>query len=386
MPNIFYFPLEPVKSRYTYQLCNHWIPDSFSDYIKDKSEYKFLPVIPETTEEEVPSDIKVGFVLDAAGRSIFSLKQCEKFVKMIRDGKVENNDYVYLQDFTTPGIESVLYTASLYGITLKIGAMMHANTVDEFDFTYKFKEWLQHSEKMLDAYMSINDGCIFVASTIHKKLLRESNFKARIHVISLPIDCNYIMSLIRDPLGSVIEKNIGSVVFSSRLDIEKNPEFMLAVAKKWLSIDKKHTWNISTSAKELRGSAIDTIEEIKQFAKENERFIINTNLTKIEYYTLLKKTETQFNCSSQDFVSWTLLEAALMGCKICYPNVRSFPECVPSNCLYTEKNIESAINVLLDMKNSVTTYESVSFVSDNFGRMRIPMLLTTYKEEYNIWE
>ena len=31
--NIFYFGLEPLKARYTYQLSQHWMPDTFKKYV-----------------------------------------------------------------------------------------------------------------------------------------------------------------------------------------------------------------------------------------------------------------------------------------------------------------------------------------------------------------
>ena len=32
MNNIWYFGLEPLKERYTYQLSNVWIPNTFKNY------------------------------------------------------------------------------------------------------------------------------------------------------------------------------------------------------------------------------------------------------------------------------------------------------------------------------------------------------------------
>ena len=32
MRNLFYFGLEPLKARYTYQLCKEWMPKTFEPY------------------------------------------------------------------------------------------------------------------------------------------------------------------------------------------------------------------------------------------------------------------------------------------------------------------------------------------------------------------
>ena len=40
---VFYFGLEPLKARYTYQLCKEWMPATFKTY-KDKLMMKGLAI------------------------------------------------------------------------------------------------------------------------------------------------------------------------------------------------------------------------------------------------------------------------------------------------------------------------------------------------------
>ena len=39
--NVFYFGLEPLKARYTYQLCEEWMPKTFEAY---KDRLNFIPM------------------------------------------------------------------------------------------------------------------------------------------------------------------------------------------------------------------------------------------------------------------------------------------------------------------------------------------------------
>ena len=53
MKNLFYFGLEPLKERYTYQLSNKWMPNAF----KSKP-FRFIPM----SGVKNDNNIKVGQV------------------------------------------------------------------------------------------------------------------------------------------------------------------------------------------------------------------------------------------------------------------------------------------------------------------------------------
>ena len=75
--NLFYFGLEPLKARYTYQLCKEWMPKTFEKY-DDK--LNFIDVEGEFDED---CEIKVGALLDAIGRGKYSLSQCQNFLNLL---------------------------------------------------------------------------------------------------------------------------------------------------------------------------------------------------------------------------------------------------------------------------------------------------------------
>ena len=165
--NLFYFGLEPLKARYTYQLCKEWMPKTFEKY-DDK-----LNFIDVEGEFDPDCEIKVGAVLDAIGRGKYSLSQCQNFLQMLYNDKVQDGDIIFLQDYWTPGVEAIWYALDLYGYkNVKVYTMLHAQSVDEYDFTYPMRDWMRPYELGLDKRLT----GIFVGSSIHKEQLRQAGF------------------------------------------------------------------------------------------------------------------------------------------------------------------------------------------------------------------
>lgn len=369
MNNLWYFPLELIKSRYTKQLSQVWMPDAF---IARMPEYGFKVLGGSSTR----SDIQVGQVLDATGRSIYSFSQISRFLKALEDGSVSQDDVLYFQDFWTPGMEAIFYALQLYGIKVKVYSMLHAQTVDWYDFTYPMRKWMRGIEL---AYDSQHQG-IFVASTVHKELLRIAGFEAPIHVVGLPIQVKDVESYMSD---RVSKKN--QIVYCSRLDAEKQPLFMLQVAQKFLSRHVDFTWVVTTSRNQLSSNQSGVVEILREYAANESRFEIKEGLSKEAYYQQLQMSRVQFNCSLQDFVSWTLLEACIAGCDLAYPAYRSFIECVPARCLYSAFDVDSAVESIENGLERQENHIGIARLCDQ-GRYYIAELI---KEggigEFNIW-
>jgi glycosyltransferase involved in cell wall biosynthesis len=370
---IWYFPLESVKSRYTTQLCGSWIPDAIK---KNKPKDYSFKVIEGHTKQ---TDIKVGQVLDATGRGIYSLTQVAHFLDEVDKGNVKDNDILYIQDYWTPGIEAIQYALDLYKIKLKVYSMLHAQTVDKYDFTYPMREWMRPIEISYDRIHKY--GGIFVGSTIHKKQLQQAGFKSPIHVVSLPISYEEVWNRVKDNSFNTLN----AVVFSSRLDNEKNPFFMLKVAKAFL--DKYEDWKffVTTSSKQIRSNNPNVIKAVRKLAEENDRFIVLENLSKDDYYRVLSRCKIQLNTSLQDYVSWTLLEATICNCDICYPDYRSFPEIIPKDRRYKVWSVESALSVLDDCIKNPRTHKSIALKSDKGRLLEGKIICLGSKREVNIW-
>lgn len=368
--NIFYFELEPLAARYTKQLCEEWMPAAFED-----ADHHAL-LVRLISREPTGGEIKKGCVLDATGRGITCMDQCQQMLTLIGQGAVRNEDVIFLQDFWTPGIEAVFYALHLYGLKPRCYAMLHAQSVDEYDFTYPMRKWMRPMELGIAAHM---DG-IFVASTIHKEQLRAAGFDCPIHVVGLPID----VSEVRTQMPDFPKRN--QVVFSSRLDAEKNPLFMLEVAKRFLAEYHAWEWIVTTSANEFRSNSQGALQSLKAFARQQQRFKMVPALPKGDYYRILSESKIQFNSSLQDYVSWTLLEASIAGCDLCYPNFRSFPECVPPQCRYRAFDADDAMRLLRQEVMEQHTHRAIADRCDLGRHMEAAVIIKGWTGlDLNVW-
>ena len=372
MRKLFYFGLEPLKARYTYQLSKEWMPTTFEPYA---NELEFIDVEGEFAHDQ---QIKIGAVLDAVGRGKFAMSQCANFLDMLNRDEVNDGDIIFLQDYWHPGIESILYAIDLYGIDLKIYSMLHAQSVDEYDFTYPMRNWMRGFELGLDKRMT----GIFIGSTVHKEQLREAGFTAPIHVVSLPIHKE--ATLAKLPGHDSLDKQ-DVIVYSSRLDKEKNPFFMMEVAKEFLKQKPDFEWHVTTSGKEFRSMLPGAIDALNKLAKEEPRFKLLNGLTKEEYYTELATCRIQFNSALQDYVSWTVIEATAFGADIVYPNFRSFPEFIDSDRMYKPFDVQSAIDTLHDVLDAPKTHYDIVDTSDLGRQMEGYIIANDYDKEICVW-
>lgn len=371
MRNLFYFGLEPLKERYTYQLSNEWMPSTFAKY---SDSIHFINV--KGITYKAGNKINKGVVLDAVGRGVWSMAQCNQMLNYIDAGYVKDNDIIFLQDFFTMGMDSIWYALDLYNIDVKVYSMLHSQSVDEYDFTYDMRDWIRHYELGLDARM---DG-IFVGSTIHKEQLRNANFKAPIHVMSLPIHIEKVLGYSSD-----VNKKENTVIYTSRFDKEKNPYFMIEVAEHFLSRNKDWKWVVTTSSKDIKSNLIGVPETLLQFAQHEPRFIIKTDLTKEEYYAVLQKSKIQFNSSLQDYVSWTLLESVIFSNDIVYPNFRCFPEIIEPDRLYKAFDVTDAVRVLEYAIMYPKEHYDIA-IRSNVGREAEAFIVANdIQDELNIW-
>ena len=375
MRKLFYFGLEPLKARYTYQLSKEWMPATFEPYA---DQLEFIDIEGDFDPDQ---QIKIGAVLDAVGRGKFAMSQCANFLDMLNRGEVKDGDIIFLQDYWHPGIESILYAIDLYGIDLKFYSMLHAQSVDEYDFTYPMKNWMRGFELGLDKRMT----GIFVGSTIHKEQLRQAGFEAPIHVVSLPLHAE--MALDKNPKYNPLDQRQNTVVYSSRLDKEKNPFFMLEVAEAFLADNPDWTWHVTTSGKEFKSSLPGVLGAMHELEKREPRFVCMHNLTKQEYYEQLSTARIQFNSALQDYVSWTVLEATLFGCDVVYPNFRSFPEFIPQDKLYQPFDVNDCLRVFEHVIDRGNNFQTMRFpiVSDLGRQMEGYIIANDYNKEINVW-
>ena len=379
-PTVFYFGLEPLKARYTYQLSTKWMPEAFG-LQSDKVNFVDIPGEFDETQE-----IKVGAVLDAVGRGKYAMSQCANFLSLLNEDNVKDGDIIFLQDFWTPGIESIFYALDLYGYkNIKFYARNWAQSSDEYDFTFGMRKWMRHYELGLAERLS----GMFVGSTLHRDLLRQDGYTCPIHVVSMPVSADEIRSKVPNWEERLKEPKKNVVMFSSRLDKEKNPFFMLEVAKAFLDHNPFFEWHVTTSGKSLRSMLPGVLDAFRSYAKEESRFKLMEGLTKEEYYEELASNAVIFNSSLQDWVSFTIVEGTAFGIDVVYPNFRGFPEQVPADRMYTPFDIKSAVyvlnNTIADVYYGGSTNYGIVERSDLGRRTEAWIVATNPEFELNIW-
>lgn len=345
---IYYLPLESYNERYTYQLAN-WTVSRFKE---QGIPYKVINGIqlPQATH------IRNSVALDPVGRSYFTLTQTAKLVELL-DSKITSDDVIYMQDLFQPGYEALPYIVQQTNIKPTIATHLLAQSIDPNDFTFPMREWMRHFELMVDKTASV----IFVASSCQAEAMRTALFNCRVEVVGLPFDKNEVRNRVaQKPYFQ--RKN--RVVFSSRWDIEKQPEFYLKVAQIMKSNYPDWEFCVCTGQPKLRSNSPHLLQ-IAREAEASGLITIYENLSKNEYYEILANSKIQFNCALQDFVSNTLNEASALGTLSLLPAYLSFPEAVNnnSNQLYTPWSVKDACNKMTQMIEEPVLNE-VSYSAD----------------------
>lgn len=382
---LYYVPLEPYKERYTMQLSapikgwyeRNWI----------KNGVNYTRIDPTDKVNTSPKTIEIGQVLDPIKRTSWCFSQIRILMQLAKEGKLSDDDTIFFDDFWTPGIEALFYLFDQIGLKPKMYAYCWAQSVDEWDFTWKMRSWMRPMEKAIAEKLT----GVFVANTLLRDLLDSADvaYYPKVHVVGLPFDSSEVR--MRMPLWYQLDKPFAStsgdtfrlneVVFSSRLDVEKDPKFFLAVAKKYYQIDPHVTFRICTSSAELRSNDQSILDMIHCHWKNTPNLIVSTNLTKEAYYNILCQAKIQFNCALQDWVSFTLLEATTAGCYPIYPRYRSFPETFDyeDRYLYQQGNVTEAVEKIrsIVLRTDLWTPEAIksrSWIYKRFDSTWLRML------------
>jgi glycosyltransferase involved in cell wall biosynthesis len=360
---LYHLPLECYRERYTSQLRN-WYHGAWHKY-----EIPFCPIIP---RNEVGT-IKHGQVLDAVGRCTWAMDQVHGLLLQAEKGAVKDSDVILVDDFWHPGIEALPYVFHQLGIRPRMYAYCWAQSVDEFDFTRQMMYFMRPFEKGIGRIL---DG-IFVASTGLKEKLTEASIKgpSQVHVVGLPFDSEEVMSRMPENYRTGMNvhhsppnrgKRRNQVVFSSRWDREKNPDFFCKVAAAMIEANPERPirFVVCTSAPEFRSNDSQLLNLLVNMEQRyGEKFQVRENLSKEEYYAILAESKVQFNCADQDWWSFTLLEASVAGCWPIYPYFRSFPEVFRQDhdFMYQHKDVKHACNLLTKVLNheDLWTYDQI---------------------------
>lgn len=336
---LYYVPLEGYRERYTLQWAapeTGWVERGLR-----RGRVAYHRIDPETGGGP-PRTIKSGSVVDAVGRSTFCFRQIEALLALAEQDKLCDQDVIFFDDFWTPGLEALPYAFKLLKVRPRMYAFLHAQSVDEFDFTAAMLPWIRDIEI---GYGRLLDGIMVCCPTLKQMVLQGGIADdSKVHVTGHPFSSEEVMTRMpksyRYMMGdtSVATEYVlhhpprkNQIVWSSRWDAEKNPDFFLRVAARVIEADGPYgnepVFVVCTSAPKLRTNNPALIGMLKtMMARYPGRIVLREGLTKEEYYAILCESKIQFNCASQDFVAITLLEASVAGCWPIYPYFRSFPE------------------------------------------------------------
>lgn len=350
---LIYLPLESYEERYTSQLCK-WNTDRFEQRGID-----YILVHGRDLRED--DQINVGQVLDAHGRSYYSLHQMANLVSLLHDGDFTNDDVIFSEDMFQPGYAALPYILAQLPPAQrpKVYTRCLAQSIDPDDFVHPMRNWMRQFEMLVDKTV---DG-ILMANTEMGPHMRIAMFEAPLYVTGLPFDKNEVRS--RVPNRKPLNERKRRVVFSSRWDKEKQPWFYMDLIEKcYYEMENPPEFVITTGAKTLRSTNQEYIDRAREL--ENKGMLsIMEGLSKTEYYEVLADSQVQFNCARQDWQSNTLNEASALGTLSLCAAFRSFPEALNNNArhLFTPWSIQDAydkLNLLLtDLKD-----EDVSYAAD----------------------
>jgi len=356
MRKLFYMGLESYEARYTLQLQD-WNERVFKLRGID---YELVTGVELSTDKKIVT----GSVLDAHGRTYYSLSQTANLIWSMKEGNVTSEDVIFYEDMFTPGIESLPYILEQVPAEFrpKVYVRCLAQSIDPDDFVNRegMAHWMRHFEKMVDEFVT----GILVASEEMVAHLRIAGMKAPIYVTGLPFGKDEVRS--RIPHVEPLMDRTRRVGFAARWDDEKQPNFYMDLAELTYERDPSIEFAVFCGHPELKSNNPKYVDRAKRLENgKTANFKVYTGLKKNDYYTLLADSTVLFNCALQDWVSNTVSEADTFGTLTLYPAYRSFPEVFANNAknMYIPWSVEDAAERLAAMFRNPESY-TTGAVSD----------------------
>lgn len=296
-------------------------------------------------------NIVVGQVLDAHGRSYFSMSQMMNLVKLMREGAVTGEDAILFEDMFSPGMESLPYIMDQIPANMrpKIWVRCLAQTIDPDDFVHVWgmSKWMSLYEHMCNEFVT------GVLATNEEMVahMRVAGWRAPLYNIS---GLSFGKEEVLERIGGKacvrpFKDRIRRVSFSSRFDQEKQPEFFMDLIER---VKQEHPEILFSvlSGGTLRSNAPKSLKRLRDL-QMSQKVSIYENLAKNDYYRILNDTRVVFSSSLQDWVSNTVSEADALGCNVLYPAYRSFPETFANDHtrLYVPWSMDDAVNKLYQL-------------------------------------
>ena len=316
MRKLYYMSLEPYKARYTLQLTD-WNTNVFN-----RRNINYHLVNGQTLSSD--QNIVVGQVLDAHGRTFYSLTQMAELVRLMKMGEVTNEDVIYFEDMYTSGIDSIAYICKQIPKEYrpKVYVRCLAQTIDPDDFlhVWDMQGFMRKYEEMVNEFV---DG-VLASNEEMVMHMKVAGWKAPIYNVSgLAFGKDEVRSRVKEI--KPFDRRKRRVVFAARWDQEKQPDFYMDIIEEYTKVMNGDVEFALLSGSKLRSNNSSYMERTYRLEREG-KLKIYSDLEKNEYYELLNDSRVLFNCALQDWVSNTVSEADALGCNVIFPAYRSFPE------------------------------------------------------------
>jgi hypothetical protein len=378
MRKLYYMGLESYEARYTLQL---------TEWNRRVFERRGLDVVyvPGTTIDNTQS-ISVGQVLDAHGRSYFSMSQMMNLVQLMKNGAVTAEDVIYFEDMFQPGIESLPYIMDQIPAEQRpriyVRCLAQAIDPDDFVHVWGMAGWMSTYERMVNHFVT------GVLATNEEMVahMRIAGWTAPIYNISgLAFGKEEVLERIG---GANNVKPFADrprrVGFAARWDQEKQPGFFMDLIEMYHELTSEPCEFVIYSGGPLRSNNPEYVARARDMEAAG-RLKIYDNISKNEYYHHLNNTRVLFNCALQDWVSNTVSEADTIGCNVLYPAYRSFPETFANdpNRLYVPWSIDDAYHKMQNLLRE--PHHNMGLISDwNNGTIdRVIDIVTGQGEQWN---
>ena len=354
---LYYMGIEKIESRYTLQLTE------WNRRVFDRRGLDVVYV--DGANIDNTQSISVGQVLDAHGRSYFSMSQMMNLVQMMRNGDVTSEDVIYFEDMFAPGMESLPYILNQVPITQRpeiyVRCLAQAIDPDDFVHVWGMAKWMDLYEKM------VNEFVTGVLATNEEMVahMRIAGWSAPIYNIS---GLAFGKEEVLERIGGLqnirpFDQRKMRVGFAARFDQEKQPDFYMDLIEMWATQGQYPVEFAIFQGGPLRSNNQRYIDRARNLEARG-LLTIHEDLKKNDYYALLNDTRVLFNCALQDWVSNTVSEADTLGANVLYPAYRSFPETFADdpNRLYVPWSIDDAYHKLNNLLQA--PHHNMGLISD----------------------
>tara|TARA_B100002019_G_C21254949_1_gene593292 strand:- start:88 stop:1116 length:1029 start_codon:yes stop_codon:yes gene_type:complete len=322
---LYLVDLEPIEKRYTKQ-WQEWIPKLVKNYKPN------LDI--ETISGKSDGEIKSGQFLDINRTQTYKSEQIIEIANLFEEGKVKEGDVFLFYDGWHYGIQALRYMSQCQDINVKIYAIWHAGTYDEWDLLAQkgLGYWGANFERSL---FEATDG-IFSSTNFHKNMISTTRNVPldKIHVTGYPFSHEWIERY-------DVSKKENIVVFPHRTAPEKRHDIFLEIAKK--------------------------------MKKSDIEFITTTDVTetKDDYYKLLAKAKVSWSGGLQETCGISTFESMWLDCIVMVPDRLSYQEMYFDMFKYNPQldvNVDAQCEMI---KYAIENYdEYVDSIRENAERLK----------------